>query len=119
MIMPDSYGNEFWGGLKNALTFSLFIDGIPMVYYGDEQSFGGGNDPANREPLWTNMNTNHEIYKMLKTAISVRKQKQVWDLPYREAWVDDSLYVFSKGTEVLPVFHIGDGRQQSIQVPNF
>ena len=56
---------------------------------------------------------------MLKTAIGVRKEKKVWELGYREAWVDDSLYAFSKGAEVFPVFHIGNGRQQTIPVPNF
>ena len=30
--------------------------GIPMVYYGAEQYFAGGNDPANRETLWGHMN---------------------------------------------------------------
>jgi alpha-amylase len=27
-------------------------DGIPVVYYGQEQYFKGKDDPANREPLW-------------------------------------------------------------------
>lgn len=27
-------------------------DGIPIVYYGLEQGFSGGSDPANREALW-------------------------------------------------------------------
>jgi glycosidase len=39
--------------LRNALTLLLTEDGIPCVYYGTEQDFAGGNDPANREVLWT------------------------------------------------------------------
>ncbi|KAG8904709.1 hypothetical protein FRB99_001295 [Tulasnella sp. 403] len=35
-----------------ALTFSFMSDGIPIVYYGQEQGFSGNHDPANREPLW-------------------------------------------------------------------
>ena len=27
-------------------------EGIPCLYYGTEQDFAGGNDPANREVLW-------------------------------------------------------------------
>ena len=27
-------------------------DGIPVVYYGQEQFLKGKDDPANREPLW-------------------------------------------------------------------
>jgi glycosidase len=38
--------------LKSALTYLFTQDGIPCLYYGTEQGFSGGNDPANREPLW-------------------------------------------------------------------
>ncbi len=38
--------------LNNALLFLFTEDGIPCVYYGTEQGFSGGNDPANREDLW-------------------------------------------------------------------
>ncbi|KAG9097722.1 hypothetical protein FRC06_007241 [Ceratobasidium sp. 370] len=38
--------------LYNALVFSFMYNGIPVVYYGQEQYFQGQSDPANREPLW-------------------------------------------------------------------
>jgi glycosidase len=38
--------------LANALFFLFTEQGIPCVYYGDEQGYEGGNDPANREDLW-------------------------------------------------------------------
>ncbi len=38
--------------LKNAYVFMFTEQGIPCVYYGDEQGFQGGNDPTNREDLW-------------------------------------------------------------------
>lgn len=38
--------------LSNAMIFSFMYDGIPIVYYGQEQFFRGKDDPANREPLW-------------------------------------------------------------------
>jgi glycosidase len=38
--------------LKNAYVFIFTEQGVPCVYYGDEQGFQGGNDPTNREPLW-------------------------------------------------------------------
>jgi alpha-amylase len=44
--------NDSQGALWNALTFLLTEDGIPCVYYGTEQEFAGGNDPANREDLF-------------------------------------------------------------------
>ncbi|MBI5510801.1 MAG: alpha-amylase [Deltaproteobacteria bacterium] len=38
--------------LHLALTYLATMDGIPSFYYGVEQEFSGGNDPANRETLW-------------------------------------------------------------------
>jgi alpha-amylase len=38
--------------LRNALTLLMTEEGIPCLYYGTEQDFAGGNDPANREVLW-------------------------------------------------------------------
>jgi alpha-amylase len=40
-------------GLELALLFQFTEQGIPCVYYGTEQGFAGGNDPGNREDLWS------------------------------------------------------------------
>ncbi|WP_052376395.1 alpha-amylase family glycosyl hydrolase [Chondromyces apiculatus] len=45
-------GRDRYLALKNALLFLMTEDGIPCLYYGTEQGFEGGNDPANREPMW-------------------------------------------------------------------
>lgn len=53
-----------WGGdwenkkkiFKTGHVLTLTSVGIPMVYYGSEQYFAGGNDPNNREILWRNLN---------------------------------------------------------------
>lgn len=37
---------------------------IPIIYYGTEQAYNGGNDPDNRLSLWPNFNTNHMMYKV-------------------------------------------------------
>ena len=107
--------------LLNALVFSLFVDGIPMVYYGDEQAYGGGDDPLNREQLWTNMDPSFELYKALTTAISVRKNNAVWEQKYKELWVDDSVYIFGKGVKVIVALHIGgnEGATRSVPLPGF
>src|SRR5207248_7001718 len=39
--------------LRNALTLEMTEEGIPCLYYGTEQELAGGNDPSNREVLWT------------------------------------------------------------------
>jgi alpha-amylase len=38
--------------VKNAMTWPFMHDGIPILYYGQEQGYAGGGDPANREALW-------------------------------------------------------------------
>ena len=43
------FSNPSTQALRNAFTFIFTEQGIPCVYYGDEQDFHGGNDPANRE----------------------------------------------------------------------
>lgn len=37
------------GLVRNAVTWPFINDGIPILYYGQEQGYTGGNDPANRE----------------------------------------------------------------------
>ena len=52
---------------KNALVYTLYSTGIPIVYYGTEQGFNGGTDPNNREPLWpTNYNNSTELYQVIQ-----------------------------------------------------
>lgn len=38
--------------LHMGLAYLMTTDGIPSLYYGVEQQFSGGNDPANRETMW-------------------------------------------------------------------
>jgi len=40
------------GRVKNAMAFPFIHDGIPILYYGQEQGYTGGGDPDNREALW-------------------------------------------------------------------
>ncbi len=39
--------------LHLGLGYLLTVEGIPSLYYGVEQEFEGGNDPANRETMWS------------------------------------------------------------------
>src|SRR4029079_10765565 len=47
----DALGDK--DALRNAFVLLMTEEGIPCLYYGDEQDFSGGNDPSNREVLWT------------------------------------------------------------------
>jgi len=87
---------------RNALVFTLFSTGIPIIYYGTEQEFNGGNDPKNREPLWNSgYNTNSEMYKFLKTSIEARKKHAIWNYKLVERWQDDEFYAFTRGDTLV------------------
>ena len=61
-------------GLHNALTFVFAAQGIPCLYYGTEQDFAGGNDPANREDLWdTKFKNDGDTFKLVKKLAKIRK----------------------------------------------
>lgn len=105
-----------WDGLMGALTFSLFFTGIPIVYYGDEQGYGGGDDPNNREELWTHMNRNSAIYQLIKKVNEVRKQYKVWNYPFRELWHKEHMMAFTRGPVLVVV--TTRGQQVEEDVPN-
>ena len=98
----------------NALAHVLFSSGVPIIYYGTEQGFAGGDDPENREILWpTKFNSDaskNKLISFLKSAIQVRKQLKIWNLDY-PVWyfADNQFGVFSRGPEVLVVStNVGD-----------
>merc|ERR550534_1610333 len=93
---------------KNALVYTLFSTGIPIVYYRSEQGFKGGNDPNNREPLWTTgFNTGSELYKFIQTAVSARKKWNVWNFPQVRRYVDSNFYAFSRNWVLILTTNVG------------
>lgn len=67
--------------LYNALFYLLTWDGIPCIYYGTEQLFDGGNDPANREDMFLGnpelgiepFDTTHETFAFVRDLIRLRR----------------------------------------------
>jgi glycosidase len=60
--------------LHNALTLLMTEDGIPCMYYGTEQNFDGGNDPANREVFWTaNFDETGSTFQHFSELAKIRK----------------------------------------------
>jgi glycosidase len=49
--------------LHLALAYLLTAEGIPCLYYGVEQEFAGGNDPANRETMWSQASYKTRVWK--------------------------------------------------------
>lgn len=61
--------------LRNALVFLYTIPGVPCLYYGTEQDFAGGNDPANREDLWdSGFDTTGTTFQWIARMAKIRKQ---------------------------------------------
>ncbi|TFY63503.1 hypothetical protein EVJ58_g3219 [Rhodofomes roseus] len=50
--------------LYNAMVYNWMSDGIPILYYGQEQGFHGNSDPYNREPLWPSGYANTTAYQL-------------------------------------------------------
>lgn len=77
----DNHDNARWLNqkndvslLKNALAYVILSRGIPIVYYGTEQGYAGGTDPANREDLWrSGFNTQADLYKAISKLSGARK----------------------------------------------
>jgi alpha-amylase len=60
--------------LSSALVYLYTSVGIPILYYGTEQGFDGGNDPANREPLWwSGFDTSGELFQHVQRLIALRQ----------------------------------------------
>ncbi|KAF9876922.1 alpha amylase [Colletotrichum karsti] len=58
---------------KNLYAFSILRDGIPIVYYGQEQHFNGGNNPHNREAFWLDSyDINSELYGWIQQSNKIR-----------------------------------------------
>jgi len=101
-------------GFKAALAFSIGSVGIPMVYYGDEQAYGGGADPANREPLWTNMDTESEIYQFLKKINTFRKETQFYKYDQVQRYADNQFYAFTRGDSFFAFSNTHDDQYKTI-----
>jgi alpha-amylase len=61
--------------LQNVLLFISTAQGIPCIYYGTEQEFDGGNDPANRERMWDGgFDTSGPTFQWTKRILALRQQ---------------------------------------------
>ena len=102
----------------NAVIFSLVWEGIPVFYYAGEQYYAGGADPANREPLWDNYNTDSTLYKLLAKTHALRKKVNIWNYAIVQRYADDNFYAFTRGN-VLACFTNVKSLQRTIDYHDF
>lgn len=69
LLSSQASGGKPWEEKKTTfrsmIAMTLTSVGIPIVYYGNEQYYTGGNDPGCRESLWQAMNTGSDLYQMI------------------------------------------------------
>ena len=130
-------------GTKNALFYLLTMDGIPCIYYGTEQGFNGGNDPANREDMWRRpsnpgfrvygsdefipFNQQHPLYLHIKSLTGLRQQlaplrrgdfQIKWATEHTGQEDDAGIFAFErtyKGETVLVVLNTSPTKTSSTQ----
>jgi glycosidase len=103
-FLSDAAGDK--DALRNALTLLVTEDGIPCIYYGTEQDFSGGNDPANREILWTTgFNQSGDTFRHLAKVTGLRKKyealrrgdtKVTWASTHTGAESDAGMFAFER-----------------------
>ena len=68
---------------KNAIAFAMLADGIPIVYEGQEQHYGGGGVPTNREAIWLSGYSNTStLYTFIASINQIRNQAIYKDATY-------------------------------------
>lgn len=84
--------------MQSALAFAMSAQGIPIMYYGTEQLFNGGQDPDDREDLWHTNLQKGEMYDWVATLNKARTDTKWWQEEQVERWCDDHMYSFTRGT---------------------
>lgn len=92
--------------LRNALTLLFTEEGLPCLYYGTEQDFAGGNDPANREVLWnTGFATTGDTFRHVAKLTRLRRTipalrygdtTVVWSTDHTGGESDAGLFAFER-----------------------
>jgi len=92
--------------LHNALLFVYTAPGIPCLYYGTEQEFRGGNDPANREDLWVSgYDTQNPTFQWIARLAEIRRNyaslrrgevRVTWATPRTGAEEDAGIFAFER-----------------------
>ncbi|KAJ3574561.1 hypothetical protein NP233_g1694 [Leucocoprinus birnbaumii] len=105
--------------LYNAMVLNWFTDGIPIVYYGQEQSFSGNADPWNREPLWPPGYQETDAYRFITALNQFRNFLGKTDWLTQETQIlaaNPSAIAFMKGQVITIATNIGSPPQNGTHI---
>lgn len=120
----DNHDNPRWLNqkndqtlLKNALAFVILSRGIPILYYGTEQGYAGGADPANREDLWrSSFSTTTNLYQSIAKLTAARKAAGgLAGNDHTHLYVADTAYAWSRAGGNLIVLTTNAGSSSNAQ----
>lgn len=89
---------------KTAIAFTMLMDGIPIIYAGQEQHYSGSGTPNNREALWlSGYDTSADLYAWIGDLNAIRSwaiSKDSTYLTYRAfpAYSDSHTVAMRKGS---------------------
>eukprot|EP00128_Syssomonas_multiformis_P014785 Colp12_sorted_trinity150504_noHs@8715 len=118
-VFINNHDNQRWlhtsadyTTLKNALAYVLLGKHVPIVYYGSEQAFSGGDDPQNREALFGKMDTTALFYKFISEVNQAKKAVGAGfgNSAYVERYVDNEFFCFSRDQIMACLSNVGSGR---------
>ncbi|KFY10229.1 hypothetical protein V492_05127 [Pseudogymnoascus sp. VKM F-4246] len=82
----------------NAIAYTMLTDGIPIIYNGQEQGFGGGKPPLSREALWfSGYKTTGILYGLIKQLNQARSRAITVD----KDWVKERISVTQPDDQTL------------------
>ncbi|KAF2765895.1 alpha-amylase [Teratosphaeria nubilosa] len=103
------------GRAANVNAFVLTHDGIPVIYYGQEQHFTGGTNPyTDREPIWSTKNgfdVFSPLYQQISTLNTLRRHVIATDDQYTTTqndviYHDDNVMAMKKGSDGSAVISV-------------
>ncbi|TFK67893.1 glycoside hydrolase family 13 protein [Pluteus cervinus] len=106
--------------LYNAMVLTFMTDGIPIVYYGQEQGFSGATDPWNREPMWPSQYAKTDAYKLIQRLNSLRNylvNSTDWlQQDSQISAVNNNSIAITKGSIISIVTNIGSPPQNNVTI---
>ncbi|MDP8257787.1 MAG: alpha-amylase family glycosyl hydrolase [Candidatus Alcyoniella australis] len=126
------YGFPNTSALHQALIYIFSMQGIPCVYYGTEQQFEGGNDPSNREDLWSSgYSTGGETFRVIRKLAQIRRElaplrrgdlRIRWSTERNGSEQDAGIFAFERvydGQAVLVVLNFSDDHSSQTSATDF